>query len=73
MIGQETDAFALQQTERVPQEYLDTGNEALLTPFRGLMVAGYELETDPDVLNAMAVRGLFDSGPEGLQIYSNNT
>lgn len=52
------------------QHYLNTGDETWLDPFRGKAVAGVELETDPDTLNALAAQGLIDDGPDGPYIYS---
>jgi hypothetical protein len=40
--------------------YLDTGDDELLRAFAGKKVAGYELETDPDVLDELARRGMFE-------------
>jgi hypothetical protein len=40
--------------------YLDTGDEEALRRFRGMNVGGFELETDPDVLDEMARRGMFE-------------
>ena len=40
--------------------YLTTGDEHDLAQFRGLKVAGVELETDLDVIDTLARRGEFD-------------
>lgn len=39
------------------RHYLSTGDEGPLERFRGLKVAGVELETDPDVIDELARRG----------------
>jgi hypothetical protein len=36
--------------------FLDTGDTSLLKPFRGLRVGGFVLETDPDLLEDLALR-----------------
>jgi len=40
--------------------YLATGDESRLRRLTGLTVAGVELETDPDVLDDLARRGVFE-------------
>ena len=40
--------------------YLETGEFNQLTPFRGVKVAGNELETDPDVLDVREDEGSLD-------------
>ena len=40
--------------------YLATGDDSRLQPFTGVTVAGVELETDPDVLDAIARREIFE-------------
>jgi hypothetical protein len=41
------------------QHYLNTGDSSRLARFRGVMVAGVELETDLDVIDELARRGGF--------------
>jgi hypothetical protein len=43
--------------------FRDTQDESVLAPFRGGRIAGHELETDPDTLNAMDDVGLLSTGP----------
>jgi hypothetical protein len=40
--------------------FLETGDESLLAPFRGVRRAGVELAADPDVIEAAARRGMLD-------------
>jgi hypothetical protein len=40
--------------------YLTTGDAGSLEPFRGVTVSGVELETDPDAIDELARRGVFD-------------
>ena len=37
--------------------FLETGDETVLQEFRGSQVAGFVLETDPDVIEELARRG----------------
>jgi hypothetical protein len=40
--------------------YLHVGDVRVLEPFRGVTVAGVELESDPDAIDELARRGRFD-------------
>lgn len=40
--------------------YLATGDDTNLVEMTGVVVGGVELETDPDVIDVMARRGMFD-------------
>ena len=47
-------------TSRPSSYYLDEGDDSLLRPFEGVVVAGYELETDRDELERIARLGQLD-------------
>jgi hypothetical protein len=52
-----TDASIVGAHWRAAESYLDTGSTRWLEPFEGRIVAdGYELETDPDVIDELADR-----------------
>lgn len=40
--------------------YLNTGDDSRLRRFRGVTIQGVELETDPDVIDDLARRGVFE-------------
>ncbi len=47
------------------KRYLDTGDDSALTQFKGVTVAGHELETDLDALDWLALAAAIDF----LEIY----